>query len=311
MLIERISKSLLLPARYVDNLCAGASYHYKPYFIPKRNGERRLIEHPSKPLKAMQRWLVTNVIGHFPVHQAAMAYRNGRNIADNAQLHMRSSYLLRVDLHDFFHSLTGNDVRSLFASAKQFLPNHDHWTGDDIEAFVAFVCKDEHLTIGAPSSPSLCNALCYHLDVQLTALADANELVYSRYADDLVFSSLAPNKLSTIPESIGSILSKLEFPKALRVNNAKTWHASRRARRRITGIVLTSDSKLSVGRRLKRKLRTEVYRWHKLDKPAKTSLAGMLAFVRSVEPEFINSLILKYGADRVLDAMRPVTGNIS
>lgn len=305
MLIESISNKLFLPAHYVGNLAAGASYHYKTYAIPKRNGERRWIDHPSKPLKAIQRWLVSNVIVHFPVHPAATAYCAGRNIANNAHLHVRSRYLLRVDLHDFFHSLLGDDVRALFRLARMFLPDHDGWLEEDVEVFISFVCKDEHLTIGAPSSPSLCNALCYQLDVQLTALADANELVYSRYADDPVFSRVAPGRLKDIVSSVQNTLASLQYPKSLGVNGAKTWHASRRGRRKVTGIVLTSDAKLSVGRSLRRQLRSEVYRWSKLDRPSKARLAGLLAYVRGIEPKFINSLILKYGADSVLKAMRP------
>src|SRR5437868_1874995 len=142
------------------------------------------------------------------------------------------------------------------------------------------------------------------LDVQVTALADAHELVYSRYAEDLVFSAAVPDKLRNIPKELENIFSTLEFPKSLTIKGEQTWHGSRRGRRKVTGLVLTSDGKLSVGRRLKRRLRTEVHKWYTLETNARLHLAGLLTFVRSVEPEFINSLMVKYGADRVLSAMR-------
>jgi RNA-directed DNA polymerase len=305
MLIERISQRLLLPSVYIANLAAGASYHYKTYQIPKRNGDLRRIDHPSKPLKAAQRWLAANVIVHFPVHSAAMAYRPRINIAANARLHAASRYLVRIDLHDFFHSLTAADVVELVASSIRFVPNTAGWNEDDTQVFVSLVCKDGHLTIGAPTSPPMCNALCYQLDIQLAALADTKELTYTRYADDLVFSSRAPDQLRDLPEAVGAILTALTLPKGLRINTAKTWHASRRGRRKVTGVVLTSEGKLSLGRSTKRQLRTAVFRWRTLDTVAKKRLAGLLAHVRSVEPEFINSLILKYGADQVMTAMRP------
>jgi RNA-directed DNA polymerase len=66
MLLEQISQRLLLPPKYIGNLAAGASHHYKAYEISKKRGGTRLIEHPSKPLKAVQRRLATNVISHFP-----------------------------------------------------------------------------------------------------------------------------------------------------------------------------------------------------------------------------------------------------
>src|SRR5438132_12615240 len=102
MLINLISQRLLLPPRYIENLAAGAAHHYKTYYIKKRRGGTRLIEHPSKQLKAVQRWLAANVISHFPVHLAASAYRRGFNIAQNAGRHADSRFLVRIDLYDFF-----------------------------------------------------------------------------------------------------------------------------------------------------------------------------------------------------------------
>lgn len=221
MLIEQISQQLLLPPNYLSNLAAGASHHYKAYWIPKRNGERRLIDHPSKPLKAVQRWLAQNIIRLFPVHPAAIAYRRKLNIADNARPHVSSRYLLRVDLHDFFHSLTSTDVGAFLATAVRFLPAADQWARHDTSNFVSFVCKNGRLTIGAPTSPGLCNALCYGLDVQLAALAQANELVYTRYADDLVFSGHTRDKLSGVANSVAEVLSHLGVPAGLRLNSAK------------------------------------------------------------------------------------------
>lgn len=70
-----------------------ASHHYKTYAIPKRDGGTRTIEHPSKKLKALQRWLLTNVLEGLPVHPAAMAYKKGISIFDNAKaMRIASTY---------------------------------------------------------------------------------------------------------------------------------------------------------------------------------------------------------------------------
>jgi len=305
MLIELLSQRLLLPEKYISNLAAGASHHYKTYYVSKRRGGARLIEHPSKQLKAVQRWLAANIICHFPVHAAATAYKSGVNIADNARRHASSSFLVRIDLQDFFPSLRAVDVKRLAETSLVFVPGGGQWSSDDIDVFVCLSCKDGRLTIGAPTSPPLCNALCYHLDLQLTAFAQQRELTYTRYADDLVFSARAPDQLRGVPAQVAATLENLEVPRGLKINTSKTWHASRRGRRKLTGVVITSDGKLSVGRQLKRRLRTLVYRHYTLDKTQKKNLARWLAHVRSIEPEFINSLILKYGADHVVDVMHP------
>ena len=126
----------------------------------------------------------------------------------------------------------------------------------------------------------------------------------SRYADDLIFSAVSPNKLSAVEAEVSRVLGGLDFPGHLRLNSRKTLHASRKGRRKITGVIITCDGQLSIGRSLKRQLRSEVFNWNRLDQPARKRLAGWLAHVRSLEPDLINALILKYGAERVISAMK-------
>ena len=128
-------------------------------------------------------------------------------------------------MHDFFHSLTAPDVAQLIQSSIVYVPDGDKWTPDDIDLFVRLVCKDGRLTIGAPTSPPLCNALCYQMDLQLTAFADRRELAYSRYADDLVFSARSPDQLKNVDSEVTNILKSLDLPK-----NLETQHREDLAR---------------------------------------------------------------------------------
>ena len=100
-LLDQMSAGLLLPAPLLRGIARKASHAYKEYQIPKRAGGQRTIHHPSKELKALQRWLVHNVVSAWPMHGAAYAYRVGRNIRDNAAQHATSNYLLRLDLRHF------------------------------------------------------------------------------------------------------------------------------------------------------------------------------------------------------------------
>lgn len=102
MILEKMSSELSLPAGYVARLIRTASHQYKRYEIPKRGGGMREIFHPSRRLKALQRWLLANVVESWPVHGAAMAYIPGVSIMDNARVHAESKYLLRMDLEKFF-----------------------------------------------------------------------------------------------------------------------------------------------------------------------------------------------------------------
>jgi RNA-directed DNA polymerase len=181
MIVEQMANQLGLPATYITNLARGASYEYKQYPIAKRPGGHRLIHHPSQRLKALQRWLLINVIEHLPVHACATAYRKGRSIFDNAGIHASSRYLLRMDLTNFFPSITDADLRKYITQHSRLF---GEWTADDIESFCALVCRYGVLTIGAPTSPALSNAICHDLDVSLQAISDARGIAYTRYADD-------------------------------------------------------------------------------------------------------------------------------
>lgn len=300
MIVERMADHLGLPPVYITNLARSASYEYKEYSIPKRTGGYRLIYHPSRRLKALQRWLLFNVIEDLPVHPCASAYRKGKSILDNARAHATSRFLLRMDLEVFFPSITEGDLRTYIA---QHAGLFTAWTPPDVDAFCGLVCRKQMLTIGAPTSPALSNAICYDLDVSLHSLSDANGVVYTRYADDLFFSTDQPDVLRRIEKAVIKAVSELKLPAKLKVNLGKTRHSSKKRARHVTGIVLGSDGNPYIGRKLKRKIRALIHKYATLDEPTRASLAGMIAYSAGFDPDFLNSLIAKYGLPAVRNAM--------
>src|SRR5207249_4475372 len=144
-----------------------------------------------------------NVIEALPVHPAATAYRKGNSIFDNAKVHANSRYLLRMDLKDFFPSITQVDLAKYIAAHPTYFPD---WTPTDINTFCRFVTRNSVLTIGAPTSPSLSNAICHDLDVDIHALCEKNRVTYTRYADDLFFSTLHRDTLSQIERDVARII---------------------------------------------------------------------------------------------------------
>lgn len=270
-----MSTSLGLSEKFVTGIARGATYEYKTYTINKRTGGLRTIHHPSRRLKALQRWLLINVIETLPVHPSAMAYRKGLSILDNARLHAESRYLLRMDLTDFFPSITESDLRNYI---RQHSVHFLGWTTEDIDVVSGLVCRRAALTIGAPSSPALSNALCYDLDVVLHTLAEKRCVTYSRYADDLFFSTRERDVLFEVEKDVSKAITEIEVPGNLKLNTVKTRHSSKRGARRVTGIVLGSDGLAHVGRGLKRKIRSLIYSLETLDQSQRKSLAGMIAY---------------------------------
>lgn len=304
-MIGQMAKDLGVTARFVAAFAQGASYAYKTYPIRKKNGGFRTIDHPSKQLKAMQRWLLSYLLGSLPIHPAAVAYRKKKSVFDNASLHAGSRYLLRMDCKDFFHSITDDDLKMLIANRPgTFLG----WSPYETDLFCKLVCKGGRLTIGSPTSPILSNAVCYDMDTQLSEISSKLEVTYSRYADDLFFSTKLPNVLSGLESTVVSTIANLTLPRDLVINPAKTRHSSRGRTRRVTGITLGSDGKPYIGRALKRKIRAMIHHVDALDAKTRGSLAGLIAYAGGFDPDFVNSLITKYGHSTVARARTlPVT----
>lgn len=299
MLLDRIASELSLSTHYIETVARTASYRYREYIIKGRTGRPRIVHHPARPLKAMQRWLLRRVLSSVPVHDAATAYEEERGIRVNADRHLKSRFLLRMDFEEFFPSLTADDVQDALLRALEKGKLDASWNVDDSRLFLSLVCRFGRLVIGAPTSPKLSNAICFELDEQLKAIASRYDVVYTRYADDLFFSAKRANVLGQVEAAVEQLIRSIGHPKLLKINHSKTRHSSMRGRRIVTGLVLTCDGQISLGRKTKRWLRSQVHKCPVLSDPERISLRGWLAYCRSVEPEFINSLAVKFGARRI------------
>lgn len=295
-LLAQISHELGLGDEFVRTLVRTAEHRYKCHQIPKRSGGARTIEHPARPLKAVQRWLLHSVVERFPVHDSAVGFRRGVGLRANAERHRGAHYLVRVDLADFFHSITVDDLRNYLAVNQQTAG----WDEAERATFVRLVSRRGRLPIGAPTSPALSNAICFQLDCSVSAFCAAIDVIYTRYADDLTFSAREPNRLRGVEALLTNALNQLQVPRSLRINTSKTIHSSKKKRMLVTGLVLDSGGEISIGRNLKRRIRSGVFKFDTLPIEDKRCLSGLLAFAKGVEPDFINRLILKLGEAQVM-----------
>ena len=294
MILERMVPETGLSIGYVALIARTASHRYKTYQIPKATGGQRTIDHPARELKLLQLWLVNNLFKQLPVHEAAYAYRKGRNILANASVHAAQNYVLKVDFRDFFHSITGLDVsRALETNASIISPGLDM---DDYSLVRSLVCKNGRLTIGAPSSRSLSNVVMFQFDTYWAERCSRDQVTYSRYADDLYFSTNRPNILSIILTELRADLDRRESPRLI-INDVKTAFTSRKRRCLVTGLVVTSDRQVSLGRGAKRRIKSLIFQHGRAnsDQERAASLRGLISYVRSVDPRFIATLQRKFG----------------
>jgi len=297
MLVNFISNDLHLSASYLTELAKTSSHRYKQYAIPKRRGGQRLIHQPSAQIKLLQYWLVQNLFSYLPIHSAASAYMPSCSILKHALRHAENNFLLKIDFTDFFHSIHKSDIARILKANEGKLRGLIK-TEEDIRLTCAIVCRHDCIVIGAPSSPILSNAVMFEFDEYWTQWSVANQVTYSRYADDLCFSTNKPGILANLLQLLRQDLNKRDSPK-LFINDAKTVFTSRKKKRLVTGLVLTSRSQISLGRKKKREIRAllDRFRWNTLPKEKARYLSGYISFVRSVEPSFLTSLETKYGTE--------------
>ena len=297
-IIDRMLRELPFSADELKDLVATAQFRYKVYKIPKRQPNQfRTIAQPSPEIKLIHRWLTNSVFSTLPIHKAATAYREGLSIADHAAIHAKNRFLLKMDFTNFFPSITVTDIRRYLVEVGKMSP-------EDARIISLLVCwRDKKngrlcLSIGAPSSPHLSNAMLYAFEKKVIQLCRTHKVAYSRYADDLAFSTNKKEVLSDIARQIQVVCEELQYPK-LEVNHKKTVSTSRAYRRVLVGLVLTPDGTVSLGREKKRRLRSELYRFSqdRLDATDIPRLRGELAFAWSVEKQFINSLLRQLGTE--------------
>ena len=299
MIIERIVSETGLTRDYVSIFARTASHRYKVYTIRKKSGGKRTIHHPARELKFFQTWLAENVFSLLPIHSAAVAYRSGKNIRENAAIHLKQNFLLKVDFRDFFPSITGRDILATLRLNSDVL-NKFLTSEEDYEFIRMIVCKEDRLTIGAPSSPILSNAVMFRFDEHWAERSGQAGVVYSRYADDLAFSTSKQNILRQIFMDLRAEIARRDSPE-LTINEDKTVYCSRKRRRLITGLVLTSDKRISLGRARKRRIKSLVFRHGagQLTSEDSASLRGFISYARSVEPSFVDALKRRYGEEAI------------
>jgi len=282
----------------IERILRNAPRRYKVYQIPKRSGNgTRTIAHPARELKILQRIFLSDVLNEVPISSIAMAYVSGRGILKNAQLHQKSRWILKLDFKGFFHSITPRDWDRAVTRTESL----HRWREDKILLHRLLfwgrgTSVPDCLSIGAPTSPAVSNLVCVKLDQWLAEEADRRGVIVSRYADDITISGSNVPELKKFEKLIASRLERnrgIQF----QLNDAKRGLYGPGERRMVTGLILTPQGDISIGRERKRTINSLVnsFRYGHLDVSEKLRTQGLIAFAKDVELEFFKSLEKKYG----------------
>lgn len=299
--LSDLAEKFLISSFEIANFVNTAPYRYKVYTIPKRSGRGvRVIAQPTDILKVMQRMVLETYLVGLPVHNCAVAYREGLGIKENAIAHVNNQFLLKMDFSDFFPSIGPQDLILHIKKHKGQISREDAYAVKKLFFWARKKDPTHRLSIGAPSSPFISNTLLYEFDCLVFHACSKLGVVYTRYADDLTFTTNAEGVLFDIPALIFKVCDAVEYPR-LKVNSDKTIFSSKANNRHVTGVVLTNDNKISLGHAKKRKIRSLVYKYSsgEMTKEEVYSLKGMLSFARHIEPKFFQGLIRKYSYEVV------------
>lgn len=303
---DELLVSLPFSPSELDLLIWSAPQRYKTYYIKKRQlGQFREVSQPTPEVKLLQRWLVEHVLKNFPVHTSAKAYKCGTGLIENVQPHAQNRFLLKIDFENFFPSIKADHFFTFSSDAG--IAEEDSKLMRQVLFKRTRGSNSLALAIGAPSSPHLSNILLYTLDCAISAAANKAKITYTRYADDLSFSTSAPGVLAAFEKEIQNLIRQnCEIP--LKLNKKKTVHASKKNGRRITGLVITPQGNISIGLDRKKLLRSQIYRFSKgeLDDDSTQSLKGYLAYLSSIEPDHLVRLTRYYGSEIMHSLYPPI-----
>lgn len=242
---------------------SGPLCHYRYLWRTKRSGTARLIESPKPALKAIQRRLLREILDKIPPHDAAHGFREGRSVRTFAAPHVGKHAVLKLDLRDFFPSITDVRVAALFrsvgypervarslaalctnATPPEVFEGRGAASDGEADWGVRRLYGQPHLPQGAPTSPALANLCAFRLDLRLAALAAASGVDYSRYADDLVFSG-GPDFARTAGRFVIHV-GAIALEEGFAVQHRKTRVMRRAVRQQIAGVVV--NERMNLGR---------------------------------------------------------------
>lgn len=228
---------------------------YVPLDRRKNDGRPRAILSPHPLLMGVQRWLLKHVLSGLELHESAFAYRTGRSVRDCAEIHVGARWIVKMDLHDFFGSIGERQVYREFlglgyppllafemgricTTPTSFDAEAEWLEGRGVERYGSPQLGS--LPQGAPTSGALANAVARELDDRLALLAQDHRMQYTRYSDDIVFSSSAPfdrERAAALVRRVEEAARRSKFE----VHRRKTRIVSPGARKVVLGLVVHDE----------------------------------------------------------------------
>ena len=234
---------------------------YNDFEIPKKSGGTRKISAPVEGLKVILKFMNMILQEIYEPSKYAMGFAKNRSVVDNAKRHINQNYVFNIDLKDFFPSIT----RARICARLKVKPFE---FSDDIARMISGLCTMKVtdgenvkyvLPQGAPTSPTITNIICDKLDHKLAGLAKRFGLNYSRYADDITFSS--SHNVYQEESDFRKELQRIITEEGFVINDKKTRLQKRGSRQEVTGVIVCE--KANVTKKYVKEIRNLLYIWER------------------------------------------------
>lgn len=294
--------------------------HYIRFTVPKKSGGTRELAAPHQKMAAVQDWILINILEKLPTHPAAHGFVKGHNTRTNALPHLHQYVVINCDLKDFFPTVNVYRVVGLFA---------DMGFSPAVATILALLCTEPPRRVvdyagqilhvatgprclpqGASTSPAISNLVTRRLDSRLTGICRKLGFVYTRYADDLSFSTPAPavpaDDQAHPDKKVGYLLARIRHithDEGFIVNEKKTRVQRQNSSQRVTGIVVNSSTP-TVPRKIRRRLRAMLHQAQQTGFNSQANpeqahqesyVRGMVAYIHMVNPTQAQPLRLALG----------------
>ena len=278
--------------------------HYSTFHIPKKSGGWREINAPDEELKdyltSFKNYL-EHTLRILP-HNAAHAYVKQRSTVTAIKMHQAndSKWFLKLDMKNFFPSHTLGYVMSILEQVYPigFLLENEEYKRNFTEA-IKYAFLNNSLPQGTPLSPTLTNICMIPLDYKITKHCQKNKIIYTRYADDLLFSSKYKWDYDKTIAATKAILEQSNAP--FKINQEKTRFGSRNGANWNLGIMLNKDNRMTIGHKKNQRFRAALHNlimdhlrgvaWESEDKMV---LNGNISYYMSIDPDYTLATLAKY-----------------
>jgi S1-C subfamily serine protease/retron-type reverse transcriptase len=232
---------------------------YQKFEISKGDGKKRVISAPDRRLKMLQTKIACSLASIYRPRNPVHGFVDGRSVKTNATAHLRSKFVMNLDIEGFFSAITEGRVSGLM--------NALGIDGRVAEILARICCNEGVLPQGAPSSPVISNMICFRMDKELQTIAKESRCIYTRYADDITFSSYQPLTLlfegppppagNFSPDLLKDRLRGAFRSNGFAINPQKVHYADKHSRRTVTGLKI--NELVNVDRKFVRNIRAALF----------------------------------------------------